>query len=260
MAGRIHKEPFAQIPEWLLRSDVSDRAVRAFGLLDRHADKEGRAFPGRPKLAASLSCSTSSLDRALDELRDVGALVTTERFRDDGSRSSNDYWLWPAKPEKSSLVGGPLVTDDEGGLGVDDEGTSSPLTRQEREPEEREPEVTNALAPTDAITRSFDAFWEIWPDKRNKGAARKAWAKALRAAKSPAPILEGARRFAADPNLPTVASGFMPHATTWLNGERWNDPPLAPRARPTNGRQAKESSTMDALASLVDPEDKRAIG
>lgn len=259
MAGRIHKEPFAQIPEWLLRSAVSDRAVRAFGLLDRHADKEGRAFPGRPKLAIALDCSTSSLDRALDELRDVGALVTTERFREDGSRSSNDYWLWPANPEKSSWVDTPLITGDEGGLVVADEGVSSPMTRQEREPEEREPEVTTPLAQTELIARAFALFWEIWPDKRDKGAARKAWGRALKAAQSPAPILEGARRFAQDPNLPTVASGFMPHASTWLNGERWNDPPLAPRAKVVNGRQAKEAGTLDALASLL-PEDKREIG
>lgn len=138
MSGRLHKEPFAQVPEWLLYSGVSDRAVRVFAVLDRHADREGRAFPGRPKLAALVGCHVNSLDRAIAELRDAGALVTTARYRDDGSRSSSDYWLWPASPP---AVGG-TTTGGEGGATVDGDGASPPTVRQEREPDEREPDLT----------------------------------------------------------------------------------------------------------------------
>src|SRR5271154_4034073 len=97
--SRIHGTPFAQIPEWILdSSDLTDKAVRLFCVLDRYANDSGRAFPGRTKLAERLGCSPNSLDRALAELVEVGALVVESRYREDGGRTSNDYWLWPALP------------------------------------------------------------------------------------------------------------------------------------------------------------------
>ena len=38
-------------------------------------------------------------------------------------------------------------------------------------------------------------------------------------------VLEGVKRFAADPNLP--APQFVPRAATWLNQERWDDEPYS---------------------------------
>ncbi|MBH0778778.1 hypothetical protein [Nocardia bovistercoris] len=75
----------------------------------------------------------------------------------------------------------------------------------------------------------FVEFWAAYPRRTDKGGARKAYAKAT-ARTDPAAILEGARRFAADPNLPEPQ--YIPHAATWLNGERWTDEPLPPRYRP----------------------------
>lgn len=74
--------------------------------------------------------------------------------------------------------------------------------------------------------KGFEDFWAAYPRKRSKGQARRAWAAAVR--KVPArTIVDGARRFAADPELPE--EGFVPYPATWLNGERWEDAPLDPR-------------------------------
>lgn len=105
----LHSEPFAQIPERLLDADVSDRAVRLWCVLHRHADTGGRAWPGRPKLAERIRCGVSSLDRALAELEGTGLLVVEPHFRKDGSRATNSYWLWPAAPP----VGTPLFTGEQ---------------------------------------------------------------------------------------------------------------------------------------------------
>lgn len=111
----LHSEPFAQIPERLLDADVSDRAIRLWCVLHRHADKGGRAWPGRPKLAERIRCGVSSLDRALLELESTGLLVVEPHYREDGSRGTNSYWLWPAVPRDTPLPTGeqcpsPLVT------------------------------------------------------------------------------------------------------------------------------------------------------
>lgn len=119
----LHSEPFAQIPERLLDADVSDRAIRLWCVLHRHADTGGRAWPGRPKLAERIRCGVSSLDRALAELEGTGLLVVEPHYRKDGSRATNSYWLWPSVPpvetplftgEQSPLpsVTAPLPTSD----------------------------------------------------------------------------------------------------------------------------------------------------
>lgn len=86
----------------------------------------------------------------------------------------------------------------------------------------------------------FDLFWSIYPRKEAKGAAKTAFIKAARKA-SVEEIVEGARRFASDPNRQPE---FTAHASTWLNQERWTDAPLPSRG----GTMTRtETSVMRAL-------------
>lgn len=84
---------------------------------------------------------------------------------------------------------------------------------------------------------SFDAFWTVFPQKRGKGAARRAWAKAK--TKAPTRVIIGAaQRYAQDPNR-DPAYTCLP--ATWLNQERWEDDPLPPR----NGAHRDDAAIMD---------------
>lgn len=68
-----------------------------------------------------------------------------------------------------------------------------------------------------AETDGFEEFWSAYPRKTSKGTARKAYVSALR--KAPADrILAGVRRYRFSDE-----QKFIPHPTTWLNGERWAD-------------------------------------
>ena len=85
---------------------------------------------------------------------------------------------------------------------------------------------------------SFAEFWSLWPRSEGKAAAGKAWAKAVKII-DPTPLLVLVRAYVNHPNRP--AGEFIPHASTWLNGERWNDGPPVARAntqRPTKGAPA----------------------
>lgn len=94
---------------------------------------------------------------------------------------------------------------------------------------------------------SFDEFWTVYPRRTGKVAARKAWSKAVKAADA-AQIVDGARRFAADPNLPTGEEArFIPHPSTWLNDGRWDDDPLPPRG---NGRRVGSNLIVDSSVDL----------
>lgn len=76
----------------------------------------------------------------------------------------------------------------------------------------------------------FDEFWNHFPRKVGKDKARTAYASARKRATEET-IVQGAIRFANDPNLPEKQ--FIPHPTTWLNRGGWDDEPLPPR---TDGR------------------------
>ncbi|MEF2979067.1 hypothetical protein [Subtercola sp. YIM 133946] len=73
---------------------------------------------------------------------------------------------------------------------------------------------------------AFAEFYMAYPRKVGKEAARKKFIAIARKV-DPQLIIEGARRFAADPNLPEKQ--YVPHPATWLNAGRWDDEPLPPR-------------------------------
>lgn len=72
----------------------------------------------------------------------------------------------------------------------------------------------------------FDEWWSAYPRKVGKGAARKAYAKAKAKADTQT-ILSNTHRFAA--LMDGKEERFIPHPSTWLNQERWDDELPAPR-------------------------------
>jgi hypothetical protein len=111
---------------------------------------------------------------------------------------------------------------------------SSTSTR-EPQPGNREPQpAANAPSPQAASEPDrFPEFWSIYPRKVKKPQAQKAYAAARKKAPQHV-LLAGAQCYADDPHLPETR--FIPHPSTWLNGECWNDPPCPPREEPTRSK------------------------
>jgi hypothetical protein len=90
--------------------------------------------------------------------------------------------------------------------------------------------------PSNKPSVDFDLFWENYPIKVGKQAARKAWDKATQQ-EQPDVIIRGAIQYATDPNR---HPSFTAHASTWLNAARWNDPLLPPRVLSLDEKRAAE--------------------
>jgi biotin operon repressor len=86
----------------------------------------------------------------------------------------------------------------------------------------------------------FESFWSHYPKKVDKGAAVRAFRKALKTY-PPTEVIEGAKRYAEDPNLPEKQ--FIKNPATWLNAESWNNGPLP--ARKKTDRKALEEWAND---------------
>ena len=68
----------------------------------------------------------------------------------------------------------------------------------------------------------FDDFWQQYPRRIAKGASRKAFDAALKITTAEEIIL-GAIRFADYCKQVGTEPRYIPHPSTWLNGERWED-------------------------------------
>ena len=97
----------------------------------------------------------------------------------------------------------------------------------------------------------FDEFWERYPRRIGKAAARKAYSKALKAG------THDDIMFGLSQQMPSLASReqqYIPHPSTWLTQERWNDEPdhNAPR-NGAHGRADRPGAGMaQAFAAVAE--------
>jgi len=216
---------FAIIDDWILDLNISDRAIRLYAILSRYADNEThKAYPSRVTLSKRLRCSPSSVDRATRELIEAGALDKKQRLN-----SSLIYTLRVLSPVTRGVV-----TGAKGGSSPMTRGvvTSDDLTRTtELEPVELEPQ--------NYIRELFSKFYSSYPRRVGKEAAKKAFIKACQRAE-PEVIVSAAENLAKDPNLPEKQ--FIPHPSTWLNRDGWEDEPYpASNSQKTNSQRNIEN-------------------
>lgn len=179
------------VPLWLVLATDNAHAVRVFAYLGaKHADRETyEAFPSHRSIAAALKTSTATVERALMELKRVGAMVITAQFGERG-QTSNLYRLITAKPveeptekrKKASRVMSPLLTGDDGGLSADDDaplltGDEPPASPVPNEPDRdstshssltSNQEESTSRAPREPV-EFHPTTSPVWPDETEDG-------------------------------------------------------------------------------------------
>ena len=105
---------------------------------------------------------------------------------------------------------------------------------QEEEEEDEKEDNKNTL------DHKFDLFWTAYPRHTAKGAARKAFAVALKKTTAEK-LIAAAECFKNDPNR---EEAFTAHASTWLNQERWLDDPLPQKQAPASLRGLITTPTL----------------
>ena len=142
---------FAQVPDDVLYSSVSDRAIRLFAILHKHSTLPLGAIPGRKRLAELLgNVSLDSVDRAINELTEAGFVQVEAR-----PGTSNLYTLTPtsvAAPQRlgsRNLAAPGSRTHAEGGS-----RTGAALMRSDLREKEVEREVSiSEIAPIEKMLR-----------------------------------------------------------------------------------------------------------
>lgn len=108
----------------------------------------------------------------------------------------------------------------------------------------------------------FEAFWKSYPRRVAKGAARKAWDKAIKKT-----TLENMLKAITEYVAKKPEKIDFKHPATWLNGECWDDEwePVQPRVqRPmfqqsANYGRPEPVNHQEPASTQVDPERRRQL-
>jgi hypothetical protein len=217
-------EYFAMIPEWVLYGDISSAAVRVFGCLNRYANGQtSKCFQSRATIAKLCKISVKTVDRAIEELVNLGAVTVTRRYIDakgditenpqEGVEfTSNEYTVIMSLPRENLTP--PLGNSDATPRDKNDTLIKEPINQR------KEPDISSSSADD-----GFDQFWATYPRKVGKGSARKAWKTALKKTDKDT-ILAGTHLYASIRRNENPE--YTAHPSSWLNAERWADETMNP--------------------------------
>lgn len=187
-------------------------------MLANYADQDYKCFPSIKKLAALTECSPDTVRRAVHSLRNKGILEIKERYEAFGDKKRQTSNIYILKVHDSQFATPPPH-----------EFAAPPLAKTQDH-------ITNHINQLE-YTSTFLEFWKAYPRRPNssKKDAFKKYKIALQ--KIPqAKLLEATTNFAktqinTDPQ-------YIPHASTWLNQERYMDVLEQPKLKTNRNRIA----------------------
>ena len=205
---RVPEVPFAQIANSALRD--SRLSFKARGVLALVLSNVGDWEASRSWLInQSEKDGRHAIQEALNELTELG-YREVRKVQENGKVRSIVEWRHEPSVSISRPTENLTVTKPDG---------QETRRYKEHHPSEHHQKEHNQ----DLF--GFDDFWNVYPLKKNKGAAKRAWKAAIKKTDVET-IVAGARKYRdaqkRDPD-------FTAHASTWLNGERWDDEDETPK-------------------------------
>mgnify|MGYP003628896774 CR=1 FL=1 len=218
-------DPFVMIPVWVMDRLVSHpQALTLYLHILRHYNKsKGCAWPSQDRLAELMCVSTMTVKRRLKVL-EKEQVITVVRGWDGYKRAVNQYHL-------VGTIGIPDLEDINVTHGVAEEDLSDISVTQISNADVTQISNADVLRTRLNLTRSkeldlkrylpeFEEFWNAYPKRVGKGKAHAAFTKATQHTNAQT-IIQAAAQYAQAPGLPEKQ--YIPHPTTWLNAESWED-------------------------------------
>jgi hypothetical protein len=225
---------------WLEDPNLSDTAMRFMLWLDSHSD-EYLAKMNITKSAERLGWGRNRVMRAVEELESLG-LISTEKLDRRGGGTVTRFTLhlyeWSDGPRWRDAPRHDDATASRHG----DAPTKSTPSSEESNRETPQPPSTGEVAERDELGVFFDHFWNAYPRKVGKPAAKKAMKSKYDAVARPF-IIEGVRKWVTYWDQSGTNEQFIPHPATFLNQERYLDEP--PKA-------VKKETPMSILKKIAE--------
>jgi DNA-binding transcriptional regulator YhcF (GntR family) len=181
--------------------------------LSTYCNAKGHCFPSQQTLANDTLLNVRTVVRAIHWLEDNGYLRVTRQHN---------------KPNFYAMTS------------MEEDMTNENIKKNVPRHDNLSPEVVSNITKLDIASSSkanttshdklahpndtpvFQVFWQSYPRRIGKGAARTAFKKALKFSTADE-IIQGATAYAAHCEEMGTEKQYIPHPSTWLNGERWED-------------------------------------
>jgi hypothetical protein len=190
------------------------------------------AWPSQRRLAEYANMTERGVQKCIDKLVAIGELrVEVSAGHSRNQYKPNRYWITIECPpdcdrSMSHRRGEQVYAESRTPV---PSGANASTVRGEQEfvltviEPKLKPEV-NSMS-RKVYASDFEQWWSVYPVRKGKGAAEKAYKKALTKV-SREFLLQAVTDFRDDPHRP---ESYLPNPATWLNEERWEDEPYKPR-------------------------------
>ena len=232
--GPAPEDDFTLIPNSVSRStDLPARAKVVYIFMRSHRDGWNITSTS---VAHALGMNKETVANAINDLIESGHMRRIEKRSENGTFAGWDYEILSGRATVSGKTGrGDFTVSGKTGTGKTGTGKSgrirrlsSKKTKEITSLSQEDHAQTSGSSERESRSDRFDEFWDADPRKVGKKKARAKFAAAVKAAGDAQRVIDGARRLAADPNLPDKR--FIPHPTTWLERGGWDDEPLPSRS------------------------------
>jgi hypothetical protein len=175
--------------------------------------------------------------------RDYGSAERMQRMRDRKKMQRNASPVTSHVTPKTGLLRN--ITQAEA------EAEADPSTHQWANTIMPPPAVLEFMSTSDSQSpkplpyqRSFDRFWAIYPKKKGKDTAFKAWVRRKPDVALVATILAAVEKQKTWPEWLKDGGEFVPNPATWVNAGRWNDEPHQPLKNVRAGKHYDRAAAM----------------
>lgn len=180
-----------------------------------NASDQGECWPSYQHIADQCEIDRSTVRKHIKQLEAQGLLRIENRDGPKGN-STNLYTLTLSGVGRNSPPVGRESTDvgpqPRGGVGPESTRTSHSF----------EP-VKEPMPVCISDAAGFEQFWKLYPKKRSRKQALKAWNKLHPSGDLQAVLLAALAKHCVSRDWTKAGGQYIPLASSWLNGERWHD-------------------------------------
>ncbi len=211
---------------WLDHSLSTNEKVMLVEISSLEDDVRG-CYATNAHFAGFFGLSVSRVSEIISGLAERG-LIKVEQIREGKRvierriRISNPFDK-PKTPSENAV--NPFEKGDEP-PSENTQGSNTPMSNTKR--------VKALCASGTETAAAFEQFWKLYPKKKSRKDALKAWNKLQPDADLQAVMLTALANHTVSRDWTKEGGQFIPNAATWINGERWFDVLPAPAAASTS--------------------------
>ena len=212
----INSGGYGTIPQNVMRNmELDGTAKLIYAYFCSFAGAGDSCFPSRNLICKELKMTNNTFTKYLRQLVTKG-YISVEQVKDKGKFSHNVYTLnsivspciksrYTVKTDTENTVYGEMTPNNNS---IYKNNSSS---------------NNNSSKKGDGLSDMFETFWKAYPRKVNKQAAEKAFKKLKPNEDLFKAIMAGLENHKNSKQWTRDNGQYIPHASTWLNGKRWED-------------------------------------